>query len=74
MSHQVAFVAESFIACWTVVVLLSRSSGDIIRIVIDVLVSLKQLLLTEGLVTELTFERLLIGVNEHVGLEVTSRN
>lgn len=67
-------MTESFIARRAVVVLLTRCNGDVIRVVINVFMSLQQLFLSEGLIAIVTLERLLIGVNEHVRLEMTSRD
>ena len=43
---------------------------DISGIVVEILVPLEQLLLPEALVALITLERFLVGVDQHVGLEV----
>lgn len=68
MSHQVAFVAEGLVTCRTIVILLPRFRRMVIRIVINVLVALQQLLLSESLFAILALERFLIAVDQHMRL------
>lgn len=51
-----------------------RRWRDVVRIVVQIHVASQQLLLAERLLAHVALERLLVGVNEQVGFEVTCRN
>lgn len=70
---EVALVSESASALGALVRLLSGLWRHVGRIVIEVLVTLEQLLLPEALVTLFASIRLLVGVDEHVRLEMAGR-
>lgn len=55
-------------------VLFTRRDGNVIRVVINVLMPLQQLLLSESLLTEMALVRLLIGMDQHVRLQVSGRD
>lgn len=51
MPHKISFMSEGFTAVWTLVSLFFGLRWNILGVVVQVLVSLKQLLLPERLVT-----------------------
>ena len=74
VSDQVSLVSKASVALWTLIGLLLGSWGNIGRVVIQVLMSLEQLLLSEALVALVTTEWFLVGVYEHVRLQVSLRD
>ena len=64
VSDQVSLVSKASVALWTLIGLLLGSWGNIGRVVIQVLMSLEQLFLSEALVALVTTEWFLVGVYE----------
>lgn len=65
VAHQIALMAERFAALRTLVGLLLGLWRHVIRIMVQILMPLKQLLLTERLVAELALELLAVGSKEY---------
>ena len=74
MPDQVTLVPERLAALRTLVRLLLRGRRRVVGVVVEVLMPLEELLLTEHLITLVTFERFLVRVDEHVRLEVALRD
>ena len=70
VSDQVALVSETSPTLRTLVGLLLGGMRDIGGVVIDVLVPLQQMFLSEALITLVTWEKFLVCLYKHVGLEV----
>lgn len=67
-------MTEGFLTRRAIMVLFTRRYSNVIRVMIDVFVALQQLLLAKSLLTEVAIERLLVGMNQHVRLQVPSRD
>ena len=65
---------EGSTALRALVRLLLRGRRRVVGVVVEVLMPLEELLLTEHLITLVTFERFLVRVDEHVRLEVALRD
>lgn len=74
MADEVALVAERFTTLWTFVSLLARWWRHVVWVVVKILVPAEKLFLPEALITLIALVWLLIGVNQHVGFEVTLRD
>jgi hypothetical protein len=74
VAHQVSLMPERLAAVRTLVCLFPRRQSDVVWIVVDVLVSLQQLLLPERLFAELTLVGLLVRVDQHVRFEMACRD
>ena len=62
---------EASVTLWTLVCLLFRRRRHVGGVVVEVLVPLEQLLLSEALVALVALVGLLVGVDQHVGLQVS---
>ena len=65
---------EGSTALGALVRLLLRGRRRVVGVVVEVLMPLEELLLTEHLITLVTLERLLVRVDKHVRLEVALRD
>ena len=74
MADQVPLVSKRTAALGTLVRLLARLRRDVVGVVVEVDVPLQQLLLPERLVAVLADVRLLVGVDQHVRLQVALRD
>ena len=62
---------EASVTLWTLMCLLFRRRRHVGGVVVEVLVPLEQLLLSEALVALVALVGLLVGVDQHVGLQVS---
>lgn len=74
MANEITLVSESAPTLRTFVCFLLGRGRNVAGIVIEVLVAFEQLLLPKGLIALRTLVWLLVGMDEHVRLEMPRRN
>lgn len=67
-------MSESFFTSWAIVILFTRRHSNIIRVVVNIFMTLQQLFLSESLIAELALKGLLVAMDEHVRLKMSRRD